>query len=156
LREEFINFVNMSNSINDEDLALTYDHSIISPARLEEYKDAEVASGTTLVGPHRDDFIFQAKRDDEEWRNLALFGSRGEQRMGVLWIKLAELAFIDGKTGSRPVLLLDDVFSELDHKHREIVMQVITQQQSILTTADPHTIEDWKRTGTVIELGFDK
>ena len=72
---------------------------------------------------------------------MARFGSRGEQRMGVLWLKLAELSFIEEKSGERPTLLLDDIFSELDHKHRKIVMKVSEKQQTIITTADPHFIE---------------
>lgn len=170
VREEFIGFANLSQQLDPSTdsgqvLSIEYDHSYISPARLEEYKDAEIASGTTLVGPHRDDFVISTKNTEQrtkEGKNLAKYGSRGEQRMGVLWIKLAELTFIDGKTGSRPVLLLDDIFSELDHKHREIIMNVIDQQQTIITTADPHTLEDLpaknrkgSNMGTRIELGFD-
>jgi DNA replication and repair protein RecF len=142
LREEFISFVNMTPPLNDEELKLEYDKSVISPARLDDYANEEVAAGTTLVGPHRDDFEFLAKKKDEDWRNLAAFGSRGEQRMGILWLKLAELNFIEGKTSQKPTLLLDDVFSELDHRHREVVMRVIDKQQTIMTTADPHTIEE--------------
>ena len=79
-----------------------------------------------------------------EIRNLAIYGSRGEQRMCILWVKLAELLFIEEKSGEKPLLLLDDIFSELDHKHREVVTRVIGRQQTILTTADPHTITGLK------------
>lgn len=157
VREEFIDFVNMTEPLDSEELSLEYDRSTISPARIKEYENEEVAAGATLVGPHRDDFAFKSTVSTEgtkstESRNLAIYGSRGEQRMVVLWLKLAELAFIDGKSGSRPVLLLDDVFSELDHKHREEVMKTIGRQQTIITTADPHTIEEWRKTAQVIEL----
>jgi DNA replication and repair protein RecF len=65
--------------------------------------------------------------------------------MGVLWLKIAELKFIEEKTGSRPTLLLDDIFSELDHKHRDIVMSISRNQQTIITTADPHFIQGFKK-----------
>ncbi len=136
-REEFINFVNDTDSLNNSESKLIYDKSIISPKRLEDYKNAEIASATTLVGPHRDDFIFEVGK-----KNLSHFGSRGEQRMGVLWLKLAELAFVEKKTNEKPTLLLDDIFSELDIKHREIVFEIAKNQQTIITTADPHFLVD--------------
>ena len=138
-REEFIIFTNSRPSINDQKLGLRYDKSAISEARLEQYKNEEIASATTLVGPHRDDFVFMMNE-----RALSSFGSRGEQRMAILWLKLIELAFIEEKTNEKPTLLLDDIFSELDHEHREVVMKISKNQQTIITTADPHFIEKLK------------
>jgi DNA replication and repair protein RecF len=142
-REEFIAFVNNTSPLNKENFSLEYDRSAISEARFEQYAKEEVAVATTLVGPHRDDFIFKIQDPKSETRNLARFGSRGEQRMAVLWLKLAELAFIENVTKEKPTLLLDDIFSELDHEHREIVMRVTQGQQTIITTADVHTIEEF-------------
>lgn len=136
-RQNFIDYANSQPSLNGKKLKIKYDNSIISVERLDRYKSEEVASATTLVGPHRDDLIFF---DDE--RNLQSFGSRGEQRMGVLWLKMCELNFIEEKSGERPTLLLDDIFSELDHEHRDKVMDLSTKQQTIITTADEHFIED--------------
>lgn len=133
-REEFINFVNSKEHCN-----LIYDKSIISNSRLEKYANEEISAATTLVGPHRDDFIFQEKE-----RNMAHFGSRGEQRMVVLWLKLAELAYIEEKTLVKPTLLLDDILSELDEKHRKVVFEVSKNQQTIITTADPDFLVDQK------------
>src|SRR3972149_855133 len=144
-REEFIGFINATSEFDDQSFSLEYDKSAISEARLEQYAEEEVAAATTLVGPHRDDVIFQIRVAKAENRNLATYGSRGEQRMGVLWLKLAELAFVEAKTGERPTLLLDDIFSELDHKHREIVVKVAQNQQTLITTADPHFIEGFKK-----------
>ncbi len=132
-REEFVEYVN-EQKIADQELHIHYDKSAISETRIEQYRYEEVSAATTLVGPHRDDFQFYKTED----RNLSLYGSRGEQRMGVLWLKLAELSFIEKVTGEIPTLLLDDIFSELDHEHREIVMNACVGRQTILTTADPH------------------
>lgn len=134
-REEFVDFINASQSIDTSQLHLEYDKSIISEARLEAYKHEEVAAATTLVGPHRDDIIFQ-----KDNRDLARYGSRGEQRMTILWVKLAEITFLESKTGSRPTLLLDDIFSELDHTHRDLVNDLAAKQQTIITTAEEHFI----------------
>ncbi len=131
-RRNLIEYINNLNKCN-----LEYDPSSISEARLEQYKDAEVASATTLVGPHRDDFIFL-----KDSRNIASFGSRGQQRMEVLYLKLAELSYVEEKTNIKPILLLDDIFSELDHKHREIVMEAVVNHQVIITSADEHNLPE--------------
>jgi DNA replication and repair protein RecF len=148
VREEFIDFVNERPNFKGQNFSLEYDKSAISEARLAQYKDEEIAAATTLVGPHRDDFVIRLKTVTSKPRNrereLARFGSRGEQRMGVLWLKLAELSFIEERTQDKPTLLLDDIFSELDHEHRKIVMQASKGQQTIITTADPHFIKYFK------------
>lgn len=149
-RQEFIEFMS-SRSLVDFNFRLIYDKSIISPARLSEYAEEEVAAGATLVGPHRDDFSFQ-----DEKRDLSVYGSRGEQRLAILWLKLGELEFIAQKTDGRPLLLLDDIFSELDQEHRHLVFSVIPEQQTIITTTDLHLIEkDFLKKINVVEL-FNK
>ena len=92
-RQELIDFINSLGKCN-----LKYDYSAISEGRLEQYKNEEVASGVTLVGPHRDDLIFL-----QEGRDLASFGSRGQQRMQVLYLKLAEMAHVEDKTSIKPI-----------------------------------------------------
>ena len=159
VREEFIDFVNERPDFEGQDFSLEYDKSAISEARLEQYKEEEVAAATTLVGPHRDDFVIKLRtrmsKPKNKERELARFGSRGEQRMGVLWLKLAELSFIEEKTQEKPTLLLDDIFSELDHEHRSIVMQASKGQQTIITTADPHFINHLK-VDSIIDLNTSK
>ncbi|HKB88081.1 MAG TPA: DNA replication and repair protein RecF [Patescibacteria group bacterium] len=143
-RQEFIDFVNSQEPPSNTNYRLEYDRSVISDGRLEQYKQEEVSAATTLVGPHRDDFIFFDGK-----RNLASYGSRGEQRMGVLWLKMAELNFIEEKTSERPTLLLDDIFSELDHEHRDIVVELAKRQQTVITTADEHFLKGLKSGGII-------
>lgn len=73
-------------------------------------------------------------------RELSKYGSRGEQRLAVLWMKLAELDYIEKECGERPILLLDDIFSELDEGHRRLVVDLVGKQQTILTSADEESI----------------
>lgn len=135
-------------------LQMEYDISVMSPARMREYADREVLAGHTLVGPHRDDFVVNSKSEirnpkqiqnsnDQNFklRNLAVYGSRGEQRLGVLWLKLMSLLYLEEMNEERPLLLLDDIFSELDHPHRQLVHGLLGRQQTIITTADGHYIE---------------
>ncbi|MCR4263407.1 MAG: DNA replication and repair protein RecF [Candidatus Roizmanbacteria bacterium] len=119
-----------------------YDHSIVSKERFQTYYDAERASGMTLVGPHRDDFVVYKGDCPDETKHLKKFGSRGEQRMGVLWLKLAELSYLEQSLTIKPLLLLDDILSELDTHHKKLVFVGIHNQQTIITTADSSALPD--------------
>ncbi len=151
-RAEFIEFINQQPDFFG-DLQLNYDKSIISPQRLEKYKREEIAAGMTLVGPHRDDFVIGIKNKKLKIRNLHTFGSRGEQRTAVFSLKLAEMEYITEKTETRPVLLLDDIFSELDHERRKRLLEVIPKQQTLMTTTDIHLVDPaYRRKVAKIEL----
>lgn len=141
-RREFIDFINQQPQYFGR-LFLEYKPSVISPQRLEEYSKKEVAAGMTLIGPHRDDFVVYLKDSSlkNQIRNLHAFGSRGEQRMAVFYLKLAEMEFLTKKTGQTPVLLLDDIFSELDQKHRNRLLEIVPRQQTIITTTDLDLVE---------------
>lgn len=128
---EFVNFVNSERGGYSWDLK----QSIVTPEKLADNRDRDIAAGVTLSGPHRDDFMFIFRK-----KNLEFFGSRGEQRMAVLALKLAELEYFASKKGSRPVLALDDIFSELDWEHREAVLGIIEKQQTIITAAESESL----------------
>ncbi|HZJ18117.1 MAG TPA: DNA replication and repair protein RecF [Patescibacteria group bacterium] len=139
-REEFIEFINTYEK-EIFDFACFYDKSIISKARLTQYKDAELASGITLVGPHRDDFSLSMFDDTRRTtHNVKAYGSRGQQRLAILQLKLLELLYIEKELGLRPVLLLDDIFSELDEEHINLVLEMLQKQQTIITTAHKELI----------------
>lgn len=139
-RREFVDYMNDNKFLGEASYFLEYDPSIISQPRLHQYEQEEVWAGVTLVGPHRDDIHFHEIEDTKK-RNLSTYGSRGEQRMAVLWAKLQELNYFELKVGKRPTLLLDDIFSELDDNHREIVESLSHKQQTIMTSAESEVIE---------------
>jgi len=98
--------------------------------RLVETAEKEVWNGTTLVGPHRDDLVFELGG-----RDLASFASRGQQRTAILALKLAELDHVTALDGRPPLLLLDDVFSELDPARRShLVRRIADLPQAFVTT----------------------
>lgn len=145
-RAEFIEFVNhfQPSAVRGQPenvYRLTYDKSVISDSRLAQYADEEVAAKATLVGPHRDDFLISKIQSSASLVELSKFGSRGEQRLAILELKLAELAYIQEQSGERPVLLLDDIFSELDAGHRRLVMDLVAKQQTVMTSAESDIIE---------------
>lgn len=86
----------------------------------------------TSVGPHRDDIIFYSGPMD-----LKRFGSQGQQRTAILSVKLSELEYIKSEVGEYPILLLDDVLSELDQERRQNLLKFIHKRvQTIITTTD--------------------
>lgn len=126
---------------NIQGISLRYIPNVISRDRLDQYRDREILAGFTFVGPQRDDFIIAkiAKlSENRESRNLAQFGSRGEQRMAVLRLKLLEAKWIEEKTNETPVLLLDDIFSELDSEHEKMVGELVAGRQTIMTATEVH------------------
>ncbi len=99
---------------------------------LHQARREEIARGVTIVGPHRDDVHFTVDGVD-----MTLYGSRGQQRTTALALKLAEVDLMVRTTGESPVLLLDDVMSELDARRRARVMGMVDGvEQAILTTTD--------------------
>jgi DNA replication and repair protein RecF len=99
--------------------------------RLDEEKSREIQKGTTLVGPQRDDIEILVNDI-----SLKQYGSQGQQRTAVLSLKLSELEIIKDNSGEYPVLLLDDVMSELDVNRREYLVENIKNIQTFITCTD--------------------
>jgi DNA replication and repair protein RecF len=112
----------------------------IAPAfqdQVEDLRRREIAAGMTLVGPHRDEVRFLINGMD-----AGVYGSRGQQRTAALALKLAEVDLMRTETGEYPVLLLDDVLSELDEHRRRFLMHTLEDgaEQAIITTTNLHTV----------------
>jgi len=98
--------------------------------RLADTREKEMWNGATLVGPHRDDVAFIGAE-----RDLSTFASRGQQRTAILAFKLAQLDLLSSVLGREPLLLLDDVFSELDPDRRaHLVRRIGALPQAFVTT----------------------
>jgi DNA replication and repair protein RecF len=123
--------------------------AIIFQEELELARELELASGYTVIGPHRDDWGFRV-----DGRDLNRFGSRGQQRTALLALKLSEIEWITGETGESPVLLLDEVVAELDSKRRARLLETIRgNPQSILTATDPKMFsEEFLATATIMQV----
>ena len=112
--------------------------------RIEKVREEELNRGVTLIGPHRDDFRLMINNND-----VKKFGSQGQQRTTALSLKLAELELMKAETSEYPVLLLDDVMSELDESRREHLLQVIGHRvQTFITTTD----DDYRFSGRQLKL----
>lgn len=134
-----------------EDFKLKYKSTVL-PANFQktilEKRSSEIENTATLFGPHRDDLIFLLEN-----RHLAAFGSRGEYRSAILALKIAELDYLKNQSEETPILLLDDIFSELDKNRRLHLAKIISGQQTIITTTDLDHIErGLKEKAKIIEL----
>jgi DNA replication and repair protein RecF len=101
-------------------------------ALLEKRRSREIQRGICLYGPHRDDLLLYANGMD-----LSQYGSRGQIRTAILTLKLSELLWLKQKTGTWPVLLLDEIYAELDAQRREDLAQFLLEtEQTIITTTE--------------------
>ena len=133
LQEKRHQFFSQINSFEKKfgDFKYQYLPNEISQKRLEELNGREIQAVVSLIGPHRDDFQFLLGEKD-----LAKYGSRGEQRTAVLDLKITEASYLENIIGERPILLLDDIFSELDVSHRQHVLDLAKLQQTIIATVE--------------------
>ena len=137
------NLMHRKISTNNENLEISYDINgwdndenlkllDFYYKKISENRELDIIRGSTSIGPQRDDIILKVNNV-----NLRTFGSQGQQRTGVLALKLAELEFIKSETGEYPILLLDDVMSELDFNRREQLLSFIKDKiQTFITATD--------------------
>lgn len=138
-RKEFINEIN--EIISDihfkltggkERISLKYEDSIEHMTfedALKKYRDRDMRMKSTTVGPHRDDLCFMTA----DGLDVRKFGSQGQQRTAALSLKLSEIELVKRKLNDTPVLLLDDVLSELDKNRQNYLLDSINEIQTIIT-----------------------
>lgn len=127
--------------------------------KLKTNQQKEIQRGVSLFGPHRDDILFKVNDI-----NIRKFGSQGQQRTAALALKLAELEFMKSEIGEYPILLLDDVFSELDSSRQRYLLKVIENKiQTFITSTEInklHKLEENKniyqvKGGKVMETTYN-
>lgn len=103
---------------------------------LYENRERDILTGHTHIGPHRDDWCFQILHDN---KNISVehYFSRGEMKMLLLWLKMIEVDYINATLNIPVILLIDDIFAELDENNCEIFLNSLMQYQIILTSQKP-------------------
>jgi len=121
-------------SINPQDIQVQYEKA------LEETIDKEIEREQTLTGPHKDEVVFYL--DDFELRR---FGSQGQHRLFALSLKLAQLHYYSDELDDLPILMLDDVFGDLDPKKTEVLLNALQthEGQTFITSANPVPFEEY-------------
>ena len=102
-------------------------------SRLNNSIDMDIRYKSTSIGPHRDDISFIVKKENGEEIDIRVYGSQGQQRTAALSLKLSEIELVKKITGDTPVLLLDDVLSELDNNRQNYLLDSIGNIQTIIT-----------------------
>ena len=105
---------------------------------LRDCREEDMKNGTTSAGPHRDDLSLTLNS-----RNMKNYASQGQMRTGALSLKLAQLKVIQKLTGENPVLLLDDVMSELDPERRSNLLHILQDTQTFITCTDRSDLSDY-------------
>ena len=154
MRDKFINKVNeyctdiYNDIMNLDGFSIKYRPSIeidLKDSNLKEYLkkeydkklDYDIKLCSTSIGPHKDDIEFYLGD-----KNLKYYGSQGQQRVAVLALKLAEIEIFKKYKESTPILLLDDIFSELDDKKKNNLLKYISKNiQTIITTTDLNNLD---------------
>jgi DNA replication and repair protein RecF len=126
----------------EQDVSISYQSSIESAnymqtylGRLERGLEHDIERGYTGSGPHRDDFVLLLGG-----KEAGTFASRGEARSLTLSLKIIEMILVEQARGHKPLLLLDDVFSELDGLRRRKLTEYLSGHQSIITTTDADVV----------------
>jgi DNA replication and repair protein RecF len=126
------------SAVNAERVAARDAAAFALREELERRRADEIRRGVTLSGPHRDDLVITIGD-----RSASSFASRGQQRLAVLAMKLGEAALMTDLTGDAPVVLLDDILSELDERHRGLVLETaLTMQCQMLITSTDRRLLD--------------
>lgn len=148
-RQEYVNYLNENNHLHGKEFSIEYIKDEFTRARLTEVHQQELRVRRTVIGPQKDDFVLYLHAPTK--KNVCLYGSRSEQRMAIFWLKLNELQLFEQSTKLKPLLLLDDIFSELDIHNRELVMKMIGEYQTIATTTEEE-IKDMSQQPRMIKL----
>ena len=116
-----------------------YERETIVKALSDKYRmnqKREIMMGMTLYGPHRDDFSFTFDEND-----IKIYGSQGQQKLAFIALKFAEIPIFEEKTNTKPIILLDDIFSELDKtKKNKLIKYIDNDYQVIITSNDTKDI----------------
>ena len=128
---EIIYEIHKKLSGDREDLKLSYEKNVSEQEfdrQLRKSRERDVKLKVSHTGPHRDDLVFNIKNID-----LRKYGSQGQQRTTALSLKLAEIELVKEKSKDTPVLLLDDVLSELDANRQRYLLESIYDVQTLIT-----------------------
>lgn len=135
-RREYVSYLNSNKKIDSKEFSIEYIENKINPERFSESLQKELLVKRTLIGPHRDEYIICLVNQLTDKKNIHLYGSRSEQRLGLFWLKINELRYLEYFFRKKPILLLDDIFSELDHKNQKLIFNLIGNYQTVITSTD--------------------
>jgi len=140
-RHKYVEYLNKNQEVKAKKFQIRYVKNILTAKLLNEKLSLEKIIRRTTIGPQKDDFEISMMKDKTK-ENVHLYGSRSEKRLAVFWLKLNEIKYIKDILHKNPILLLDDVTSELDQVNKHLVFSLIKEYQSVVTTTEGE-IEDF-------------
>lgn len=146
-RGEYVDFLNKNNKIDSKLFTVNYLKNEFTKEKATKMLDIEGRVRRTLFGPQKDDFQISLQEKD-----VHRFGSRSEQRLTILWLKINEILYHEQTVKKQPILLFDDIFSELDSKNKRLVLSLVKKYQTVATTTDREILDLAKVKHEVIEL----
>lgn len=149
-REEYCEYLNSKPDLDNKKFTIKFLKNEFNKERLKERFELERRMRKTSIGPQKDDYEIYLQSDVS--KNVQLYGSRSEQRLAMFWLKLNEITAIEERIGKKPLLLLDDVFSELDTHNKKRVMGLIDKYQTVLTTTEEELLQMAEQEKDVIRL----
>ncbi len=139
-RTEYIKYLNSNKNIDSKDFLIEYKKSQLSIERFSEYLPKELLVRKTLIGPHRDEYhIYLVNKLTN--KDIHMYGSRSEQRLGLFWLKINELKYLEDFFKKKPILLLDDIFSELDKTNQKLIFNLIKDYQTVITSTENELVK---------------
>ena len=130
-RQLYVDFLNKNQRLDSKKFSISYLKSEINDEVLREHLSEEMRLRKTLVGPQKDDFQIAV-----DGKNVHHFGSRSEQRLSIFWLKLNEIKYFEQEYQKKPIILLDDIFSELDQENQKVIVRLVRQYQTLATTTE--------------------
>jgi len=149
-REEYIDYLNRHPQLEEKEFRIEYVKNLLNKERFLEFFNEEKRWHRTLIGPQKDDFQIHLKNKHE--KNIHHFGSRSEQRLAIMWLKINEVKYYEENLGRKPILLLDDIFSELDSHNKKLVLNLVKKYQTIATTTEQEIVPLIEVPQTTIKL----
>lgn len=146
-REAYLDFLNENKKLDSKIFSIKYLKNEINRKRLDETLEESLKYRKTVIGPQKDDFQIFVNNE-----NVHHFGSRSEQRLAIFWLKLNELKYFEKNLDYKPIILLDDIFSELDDKNQTIIIDLIQNYQTVATTTEENLVESISKQKTIIHL----
>jgi len=147
----------MSNA--SEELTLYYQNNIMTTVedvhqlealfrrKMNESLEEDLEKGSTRYGPHVDDMVIHING-----RDARKFGSQGQQRTAAIALKLSQIDIYKESTGDYPIVLLDDILSELDEKRQQNILSILGDTQSFITTTDDQFMQHYGKTAQIITI----
>jgi DNA replication and repair protein RecF len=149
-RSEYVIYLNKHQRLDHKEFQMVYMKNEATVARFKELFEEEKRWRRTLIGPQKDEFQIIIR--GEVPKNVHHYGARSEQRFAVFWLKMNEITYYEDTHHNKPILLLDDVFSEFDRQNKKLILNLIRKYQTVLTTTEEELVKRIDIPKTVIEV----